>query len=346
MDPRKASTSVQFKVGIFTVLALLLVGATTVFVNDRPFWWRPCQLVFIQVEDATGLKTKSPVRSLGLQIGYLSSVELADAKVRLGICVTAPVEVTAATRAYIRGEGFLGDKFVELKPVRVLSSESGRTPDGANIQPGTQDTAFWLHRSMKQGLRLAWDLFLPEAHAEEAAPVSGAGSGSGSGKKSREVPVGSSSQDMQQVVSEVNSLVKEVTSLTQGLKEAIKPEELRSTLQQLNRTLENASRALSPEGQMTTTAQRTLSKLEDAIEQLRDIAIRINRGEGSVGKLLNDPYYAESVKELLQNANRLLNKVSGMRFVVDLSGISLPKADGSRGAFMVSIWTRSDRYYR
>ena len=106
------------------------------------------------------------------------------------------------------------------------------------------------------------------------------------------------------------------------------------------------SRTFSPEGNLTTTAQRTLAKLEDAIEQLRDTAIRINRGEGSVGMILNDPYYAESVKELLKNANRLLNKASGMRFVVDLSGISLPKAGGSRGAFMASIWPREDRYYK
>jgi phospholipid/cholesterol/gamma-HCH transport system substrate-binding protein len=158
--------------------------------------------------------------------------------------------------------------------------------------------------------------------------------------------VGSSGQDVQQVVNQVNSLVNEVTSLTQSLKQAIKPEELRSTMQQLNRTLENASRTLAPEGNLNTTAQRTLAKLEDAIEQLRDTAIKINRGEGSVGMILNDPYYAESVKELLKNANQLLNRASGMRFVVDLSAVTLPNAEGTRGAFFAAIWPRPNRYYR
>src|SRR3954462_13235031 len=122
MNPNQASTSTRIKVGLFTLIGLLLIGATTVYVNEKPFFWRPCQLVRINVEDATGLKTKSPIRSLGIEIGYLKSVSLSETHVTLGICITAPVEVLPSTRAFIRGEGFLGDKFVELKPVKYLNS--------------------------------------------------------------------------------------------------------------------------------------------------------------------------------------------------------------------------------
>jgi len=124
MNVNDASLSTRFKIGVFTVLGLLLIGAVTVFVNDKPFWWRPCQKVYINIPDATGLKNKSPVRSLGLQIGYLTSVALYKKYVRLGICITAPVKVLKSTRAYIRGEGFLGDKFVELKPVQYVGGSS------------------------------------------------------------------------------------------------------------------------------------------------------------------------------------------------------------------------------
>src|SRR4051812_17436205 len=118
MNPSLAPKSTRTKVGVFTLTTLLLIAASTVYVNDRPYWWRSCQLVKIAVDDATGLKTKSPIRSMGIEIGYLDSVELEETKVALGICITAPVDVLPATRAYLRSEGFLGDKFVELKPVR------------------------------------------------------------------------------------------------------------------------------------------------------------------------------------------------------------------------------------
>lgn len=347
MDPRKAPRSVQFKVGIFSVLALLLVGAATVMVNDKPNWWRPCQLVFINVEDATGLKTKSPIRSLGLQIGYLRSVQLKDNKVRLGICITADVEVIPTTRAYIRGEGFLGDKFVELKPLKYVGPKLDTLDEAA---PGVEPSEPAPAESPKEPdakvatpeshvLRVpAWkrifDWLIPSASAAEEP------------KKSKEVPVGGGGQDVQELVNQVNGLVGEMTTLTQSLKQAINPQDLRATMQQLNRTLENASRTLSPEGNLTTTAQRTLAKLEDAIEQMRDVAIRINRGEGSVGMILSDRVYADELRDLLKNANRLLTRVGGVRFLVDVGAASLNAYDGSRGWFQLSIWPKPDRYYR
>jgi len=339
MDPRKASRTVQFKVGVFSVFALLLIGVATVMVNDKPNWWRPCQLVFINVEDATGLKTKSPVRSLGLQIGYLRSVQLKDNKVRLGICITADVEVISTTRAFIRGEGFLGDKFVELKPLNYTGPKLDDLDDAipAVTPPAetTPSSGYRLQKGSEPTRTVSlWDWLIPSAAAADEP------------KKSKEVPVGSSGQDVQELVNQVNGLVGEMTNLTQNLKQAINPQDLRATMQQLNRTLENASRTLSPEGNLTTTAQRTLAKLEDAIEQMRDVAIRVNRGEGSVGMILSDRVYADELKDLLKNANRLLTKVGGVRFIVDAGAASLTAYEGSRGWVQVAIWPRPDRFYR
>lgn len=83
----------RFRVGVFVILGVALLGAITIFVNNTPFWWRSCERVLINVSDATGLKPKSEVRSLGLQIGYLESVELFEMHVKLSICITAPVKV-------------------------------------------------------------------------------------------------------------------------------------------------------------------------------------------------------------------------------------------------------------
>ena len=311
MNPNVASTSIKFRVGLFTILGLCLIGAVTVFVNDKPFWWRSCNLVNINIEDATGLKTKSPVRSLGLEIGYLKTVELHETHVRLGICVTAPVEILDETKAYIRGEGFLGDKFVELKPVKFVGNRTIRI----NLLP---------------------ELFISSAFAEEPAPA----------PRQTDIPVGEKNQDVQKVVERVDDLVKEMTSLTTNIKNAIDPNELKQTMRQLNKTLENASRTLAPEGNLNTTAQRTLAKLEDAIEQMRDQMTRINHGEGSLGMLLNDPTYAEEVKKALKNLNQLLNKVGSVRFEVEMGAVTIPAHSGTRGYATLGIWPSEDRYYR
>lgn len=329
----KKDHKAQLKVGIFTLLGLLLIGILTVFVNDRPFWWRSCKLVHINVEDATGLKTKSPIRSLGLQIGYLKSVGLYETHVKLAICITAPVEVLPNTRAYIRGEGFLGDKFVELKPVKYTGSrpEGVDEPDEPIGAEPEVSTSSWLND--------VWDVLFPSAYAQDDKKKKG------SGKSVPQIPVGKGSQDVQSLVGQVDTLVGELTDLTTNLKKTFDPHELQRTMDKLNSTLENASKTLSPEGNLTTTAQRTLAKLEDAIEQFRDQLAKVNQGRGSVGRLLNDPVYADEIERALKNLNKLLNKADQMKLVVNVGGEYIFGYGSGRGFGKVGIWPGPDRYY-
>ncbi|MEO5971164.1 MAG: MlaD family protein, partial [Bdellovibrionia bacterium] len=208
-----SSSSTKFKVGIFTVLGLLAILGISVFVNNRPFWWRPCQLVKINVEDATGLKTKSPIRSLGIEIGYLNSVALAETHVTLGICLTAPVEVLSSTRAYIRGEGFLGDKFVELKPVKYIS----RQPNEEKPKGGVENSRIIdIQQEMPKHAEEKgnWvskigNWLIPEANAAAEIPKVEATPMLASEptritrertKGGREIPVGEEGQDVQHLV--------------------------------------------------------------------------------------------------------------------------------------------------
>ncbi len=338
MNATHSSFSTRLKVGIFTLVGFLLVMTVTLVANNKPFWWRSCQLVSINIDDATGLKTKSPIRSLGIEIGYLKSVSLFESHVTLGICITAPVEVLPSTKAYIRGEGFLGDKFVELKPVKYLGEHSSRLR-GPLIHSFVRPLMNLLATSAWASTPLDADedkVASPPAVRKHKLPPN---------SNSREIPVGAESQDVQHLVNRVDEMVQQMTGLTDNLKQAIHPEELRSTMRQLNQTLQNASKTLAPEGGLNQTAQRTLAKLEDSIEQLRDQMTRVNKGEGSVGMLLNDPTYAEEIRLAIRNVNLLLNRVNHFRFVVDIGGGQLTGFDGGRGWFHLAIWPRPDRYY-
>ncbi len=333
MENSKSNTAAFFRVGVFTLIGLALIGAMTVFVNDKPYWWRACQLVHVKVSDASGLKSKSPVKSLGLEIGYLKTVELSETYVRVGVCITAPVEILPTTRAYIQGDGFLGDKFLELKPVRY---KGPTLPEEDKKEGGSKSDI------LIKSIEKISSLFLSPVFATEKESSQAQGEDS---KSQREIPIGEKSQDLKHVIEQVDNLVGEMTSLTNNLKEAINPQELRQTMQQLNKTLENASKTFAPEGGLNTTAQRTLAKLEDAIEQLRDQFTRINKGEGSVGMLLNDPSYAKEIKEAMQNINRLLSKVGGVRFIVDVGAERINAFGGTRGWYKMRIFSKPDRYY-
>ncbi len=382
MSSHSASIETRFRVGVFTLLGIALIGAVTVFVNDRPFWWRPCQLVQISVEDATGLKLKSPIRSLGLEIGYLQAVELSETHVKLGICITAPVEILAQTTAYIRADGILGDKFVELRPVKytgakrvegnLKENDKPEKPEKAGEPKSSPIRDHLKDRSGERSKQLK-GIVLEKLSNED--PKSGKGEQSvnrpvqirsrldrlfskqvllgslvvsmlsHSSFAAREIPVGQRDKDMDHVVNQVDSLVEEMHTLTGNLKEAIDPVELKQTMTKLNQTLENASKTLSPEGGLNTTAQRTLAKLEDGIEQLRDMLTRVNRGEGSLGMLLNDPKYANQVSEAAESLNKLLGKVKKVQFIIDFGSEYHPAHTSGRGWLRLGVWPEHNRYY-
>lgn len=355
MNVNEVENSTKWRVGLFAALGLLLLAVITLFVNDKPYWWNSCKLVNINVKDATGLRMKSPVRSLGLQIGYIHKVELMGTYVRLSICLTAKVEVNENTRAYIRPEGFLGDQFVELRPVRNLNFPAESEAPLETTPAPESPQSFW-----KRG----WGVMMPTAHAEtptkdiSANPPSSAANPAqsprkkprpatttGEGDRPPEVPMGDGNENINEVVKKVDGLVSELSGLATNLKSAIDPDKLRMTMDQLNKTLENAAKTLSPEGGLTSTAQRTLAKLEDSIEQLRQIMTKINQGEGSVGMVVNDPSYAEELKMAVKNINLLLNKASAMRIVIDVGASRLTAYKDSRATVHVGIWPSYDRYY-
>lgn len=320
-NANEASKSTKWKVGLFTMLGLGFLGSLTVYINNRPYWWRSCEPIQVTVEDATGLKVKSPVKSLGLEIGYISDFGLVSSGVTLNLCITAPVEIQPDTRAYVRSEGFLGDRFLELKPVRYIGPKSF---EKAPSSSGGKSSSVPFFKSVRQ-------MLLPAS--AEAAEAQAAEGGS-----ARSVPVGEKSTDME-------ALMGEMKSLTRSLKESINPEEIRGTIRQLNKTLEEASRTFSPQGGLTQTAQRSLIKLEDAIEQMRDQMTRINQGQGSIGMVLNDPVYADELKKAMQSLNKLLGRASEMKLEVNLGIHQMPAYNAGRASVMIAIYPKPSRYY-
>jgi phospholipid/cholesterol/gamma-HCH transport system substrate-binding protein len=314
INPNEASNKIKWRVGLFTLGGILFMGILSIYINNRPYWWKPCDLIQVTIEDATGLKKKAPVKTLGMDIGYIADIGLVPGGVKVNLCITAPVETTPETKAYVRGEGFLGDKFLELKPVKYTGTH--QMDNGANLIK----KLFWIDSAY--------------AADAQAAP-----------KKGKQVEMGEKSADMQEMMTQLNSVMGEVKGITSSLKESINPEEIRGTIKQLNRTLEEASKTFSPQGGLTQTAQRTLIKLEDTIEQFRDQLTRINQGQGSLGMVLNDPSYAEELKKAILNVNKLLGRASDMRLSVKLGINELAAYTATRGEFQVAIWPRPGRYY-
>lgn len=357
------------RIGIFTSIGVALIVGFSVWVNDHPYWYRPCNEVKIHVDDATGLRRKSPVKTLGLDIGYINDVKLDEEKVMVKVCVTGPVKLIPETRAFIRSNGFLGDKFLELKPMaRIGDSE---THEPANpIPPAKEEEAppsptGQAHDDLKNFSaapaqilnsipvepkeRLPWEeenkesrkpatilggalsclfsFLIPEAHAETATL-----------NASREA-------ELQDTVKKVGKLIDQLTLMVGDLREVTQQKEFKDTIINLNSAMKHLEVLLRPDGKVMKNVDSAMESLKNTMASAEKAMKKVSDGEGSLGKLVNDPGLYEELRNAIRSVNLLLGKAGGLKTYVDISGYSIKAYDGARANFSLMIAPNPTRYY-
>jgi phospholipid/cholesterol/gamma-HCH transport system substrate-binding protein len=110
----------SFKVGIFVLLGLILIGAATFMIgNERQLWDRHA-LFHAAFGDVGGLKPGSPIRMGGIDVGTVKSVEhgtdVNDRRIHVTLSIVRGEadRLRADTTAQIENKGLLGDKMVTL----------------------------------------------------------------------------------------------------------------------------------------------------------------------------------------------------------------------------------------
>ena len=116
----------SLRLGIFIVVALLILGAGVFIIGDKEFMFSSSYRLKAQFQDVSGLKSGADVRVAGLRQGTIDRIELPSPPDRK---VTVVMKMHRPTRdilhkdsvASIKTEGILGDKFMDVS----LGSQNG-----------------------------------------------------------------------------------------------------------------------------------------------------------------------------------------------------------------------------
>ncbi|MDQ1696050.1 MAG: phospholipid/cholesterol/gamma-HCH transport system substrate-binding protein [Frankiaceae bacterium] len=99
-------------IGLGVILAMLLLAFNA---SKLPFL-NGGKSYHADFADAAGLKKGDDVRIAGVKVGQVTSVELVDAKVRVGMRIDSGMHVGTDSRADIKIKTLLGQKFVAVTP--------------------------------------------------------------------------------------------------------------------------------------------------------------------------------------------------------------------------------------
>lgn len=89
----------------------------------------------------------------------------------------------------------------------------------------------------------------------------------------------------------------------------------------------------------------TLTRLDNTVRNVESITDKINKGEGTIGRLINDDETVEELNSAIVNVNRFLGGMDKMELSVDFHSEYLTSVDMTKSYLGIKIQPGLDRYY-
>ncbi|MDR2613221.1 MAG: MlaD family protein [Deltaproteobacteria bacterium] len=312
-------TSTEIKVGLFVLAALLVTGWMAVRLGGFKGYdtgYYQLEAVFDQV---SGLKSGVTVEVAGISVGRVGEISLRDDRAHVTMYILNGVTLPSDTRALIKAQGILGDKYVELQPGTAGEGplRSGETI--SNTASGEDLTALLQKLS---------------SVADDLKILTSSLTSDGGGQELREIM-----DNVREMTANMNQLVKDNGP---GLTEAL------ASLDRVSKNLESITERVA-------TGQGTLgqliyddsvaNELRGSLASIRDVTQKISSGQGTLGRLVNDSGTADRIDQALDSVNEYLEKGDEIMIALDFRADYMTRYNFLKGGAGVRIYTSPDRYY-
>ncbi|MXW05067.1 MAG: MCE family protein [Gemmatimonadetes bacterium] len=285
----------EAKLGMVFLLAIIIFVWGLFYLKE----WRvtgDTYLVDVRLSSAVGVKSSDPILVGGVRIGKVEAVTLDDMSPIVTLRVDEPFEIPEDSQVEVISRSVMGEKSINIrKGVSTVMVPPGGTIEGT-AAPGISDMFTQVDSvtvNMRNLLKNANILLDPERDKSIKSSLAGVHDLT---IELRETLKRESGQ-INRVVANMDSLVSNVRDLSETERSKVS-----GTLDNLESTSGRLS-AMMDELQSTSTA-------------LNNILNRIDRGEGTMGKLLQDDRLYEDAVRVAGKMDQLVTSLDEL--VVDL----------------------------
>lgn len=254
----------ETKVGLFVLAALVVVGFITLKVGSRSFTLGGGYEVTLTLDNAVGVRHKTPVEIAGIKVGKVKGIKLLESKrANVTLQIDDGVELPPDTKAVLRAKGFLGETLIELIPG---SAEGAIIPDGGVIEYA--GPAGDVNRMMSQFSSIADDIKAVSTQLRDVAGVS------------KDSP-------LWHIVNNLESFTSTLASNQANFNK------IAGNLAELTESLRG-------------TVTKSKENVEDSLRRIASITKKVDEGQGTIGKLVNDDETVTKLNEAVDNLNKTL----------------------------------------
>ena len=329
----------ETKVGLFFTGAIALMAVLIFRTEKLEFFGKRNQTErFTFFDQVAGLNVQSAVRIAGVPVGAVRTITLEDGKARVVIGVSNDVPVYGDATVSLGSIGILGEKFIAIEPGH---SAKGPFPEG---QPLPSKVGVSLDNLMETMADIGKNVKGITQSMNESI----------GGEQGRE--------KLNEIVDNLRVLTGEFRTMAQENHGSINntianveatTAELRDKLPKLALQFETVGKELSsflnenrPELKgIIGDVRKMAQSFQGTADNLKVLTTRLNNGEGTLGKLLNDDSTIKKINEAVDNVNSMLGGFNKTDFRLDMSAAQWDKRKDSRVGLGLDIVPRPDYWY-
>lgn len=328
----------KVKIGAFFVTIFLILAIFVLFVGDIDLLLKKKGYpLFVKFDTAIGLANRSYVRMAGLKIGHVKDIRLKGNQPEVELLINPAVSVQKGSKATMATAGLIGEKYVEIIP----GEEEGFFQPGDSLLP---ETSFDIEQLGKMFLSLGEDV---KSLGETIKTLLGEEESKASVQGALEEFLTLTSavkdflaenrqgvkQGIQNTSQAVDSFEKKIEDISHDLEEfvAVMKEMVEENRDPIRLNLEKI--------------KDLIEKTEESLRLLNGSLEKINKGEGTLGKLIQDPALYESAEGTMGDIEKIIDPFVSMNARFGLSAEYFGTSQLIKNTFMADIWGARNKYF-
>lgn len=301
-------------------------------------------VVHAYLKDASGIAKHSRVTIAGIPVGSVEDIRLENGKARVDVRVNGDVTLHDSARLGVKSASLLGENVIVLtegvgQPDKKNGDEIAILPDSASVEDIKGQVA-----------RIAE---LVEKVAQQLANSIGTEQG---GQNMRAIlqNLADATEAINLTIRENRTVVKETLENIDRITARGGPE-LQQILVNIKLITEDVKQMMAAQGgkdgeagelrQTVERVNRASKSLESALGHIDSVAGRIDRGEGTIGKLTKDEALINEVQGVAEGVNDYVDSLRRLQTIVGLRSDYNFLANTIKSYVELRLQPREDKYY-
>ncbi len=325
----------EFKVGIFAIISVVTLGYMFFVLSPDAFESRNNVTYYTVLANAAGIVSKTHVKTAGVSIGKVKGVVLQDGQTKVTIEIDGSLKIPEGSKIEIRSVGLLGDKHLEV----IRPQDNGQYIAPGGFIPQSSDTV-----DMEAMIALVGSI------AKDVKKVTGT-LANVFGSQRGELQVQNILDNVEAMTADLRASSKAIRSVVGDRGDDLNDivTNVRDTMRDFRAAAATLKAVASPDNK--DRINRILASFDDAMVDVKSsvkhinlIAQKVEKGEGTIGKLVNDDSTIQEIEGAIKDIRKVLAPATKLEIEVDYHG-EVRKDRTSQHYVNVLFRTRPDRYY-